>query len=151
MSNYDDDNDEDGDVIHWQVFEALYPDCSWITWTLSLQTETTSTVRWKVSVPEGSSCSGCSVCLKLKVNAVRMKTERFVCRGGTCNDVRHKPGHGHVLGNVPLERHGDNGLIHSCFTDFIYLLISHPSVFSFIVLSCPPTTRRRTQSLGNLI
>lgn len=31
------------------------------------------------------------------------------CRNCSSHDPRYKPRHGHVLGNVTLEPHGDNG------------------------------------------
>lgn len=31
------------------------------------------------------------------------------CRNRSSHDPRHKPRHGHVLGNVTLEPHGDHG------------------------------------------
>ena len=33
----------------------------------------------------------------------------FTYRNGSSNDPCDKPGHGHVLGNLPLEPDGDNG------------------------------------------
>lgn len=52
-----------------------------------------------------------SVCVQLGLTGFSF------CRDRSSHDLRHRAGHGHVLGDVALERGGDHGnTTHSCGT-----------------------------------
>lgn len=105
-------------------------------WTSSLPTEMMSTVQWRVSC--GWSWFGLMSINIGHWNNVMQFT--VTCRDRARHDVCNKPGNGHVLGNVTLERHGNHGEGH-------FMKISglrHKFRLSFCFYSVL-LTRRRTQ------